>query len=760
MTKKLHKTFYVFALIVMCAMSAFFFSACGKISVEKVELDVTAKTIEIGSTFKLNATITPNNATNTKLHWSSTSESVAIVDGDGNVTGLSAGDTNIIVKTDDGNKIATCSVTVVPATIKVESVSLSETTKELAKGDSFTLVATVNPSDADNKNVSWSSSNANVVTVDNGVVTAVNTGTATITVATVDGGKTAECIVTVPVVQATSITLSADGLSQGLISMWANDQPITIKATVLPANSTQTELVWSSSNEQIATVNNGVISPVAGAKGETIITVKCADNDNIVATCTVNVKIHVESIAFTQDSIEMMRYTLVNPLDMLVFTPANASNKTVTFTSVGGNANIITENGVVNIYALREGVSTITATTEDGEKTATLLVTVHTPVKTLSLNLTQAEITTSSIQLVATAKDKDSKVMTEPEIIWESSDTSLLTVDENGKVSPQGGTGTATITVRAKYTFWNANATCTFTVKNAYVLIEGKDTEYATFEQALEESQNSSTLILHGLVSVIQNNLTISNKKLTIKGFNDYPASANHGPVGLIAKGEEISNILDFLVIENNSDITFQDLTLDGNGALSNVRVLKVDSSNLVLKNVEITNGKFTNRTDAYGNGLMLTGTTTANLVDSYIFGNSFTLDGVDNEDLKDSNPVMYYSQDLFMGSQTLVTIQDSTIEYACKDADEYTREGGSYVIVKSAKDNYINKSYIKNLFLNNTRDLTMKQPAAKLIYYGGKITNLLVLVNKYEGVTKIKYSPNYMYTGDSYTANSIPAGY
>ena len=120
----------------------------------------------------------------------------------------------------------------------------------------------------------------------------------------------------------------------------------------------------------------------------------------------------------------------------------------------------------------------------------------------------------------------------------------------------------------------------------------------------------------------------------------------------------------------------------------------------------------------------------------------------------------MYYSQDLFMGSQTLVTIQDSTIEYACKDADEYTREGGSYVIVKSAKDNYINKSYIKNLFLNNTRDLTMKQPAAKLIYYGGKITNLLVLVNKYEGVTKIKYSPNYMYTGDSYTANSIPAGY
>lgn len=62
------------------------YSFCGEISVEKVELDVTTKTIDTGSTFKLNATITPNDATNTKLLWSSSNRSVASVDNEGKVT--------------------------------------------------------------------------------------------------------------------------------------------------------------------------------------------------------------------------------------------------------------------------------------------------------------------------------------------------------------------------------------------------------------------------------------------------------------------------------------------------------------------------------------------------------------------------------------------------------------------------------------------------------------------------------------------------
>ena len=81
--------------------------------------------------------------------------------------------------------------------IKVEGVSLNVTSIELAEGNQTTLTATVNPSNATNKNVSWTSSDNAVATVANGKVTAVKAGTATITVKTEDGNKTATCTVTV-----------------------------------------------------------------------------------------------------------------------------------------------------------------------------------------------------------------------------------------------------------------------------------------------------------------------------------------------------------------------------------------------------------------------------------------------------------------------------------------------------------------------------------------------------------------------------------
>ena len=84
-----------------------------------------------------------------------------------------------------------------PDTVKVEGVSLNVPSVKLTEGEQTTLTATVNPSDATNKNVSWTSSDNTVATVENGKVTAVKAGTATITVNTEDGNKTATCTVTV-----------------------------------------------------------------------------------------------------------------------------------------------------------------------------------------------------------------------------------------------------------------------------------------------------------------------------------------------------------------------------------------------------------------------------------------------------------------------------------------------------------------------------------------------------------------------------------
>ena len=164
--------------------------------VESVSLNVTSIKLNEGDQTTLTATVNPSNATNKNVTWTSSDNAVATV-ANGKVTAVKAGTATITVKTEDGNKTATCTVTVTAKTYPVESVTLDKTSVELTEGAETTLTATVNPSNATNKNVTWTSSDNAVATVSNGKVTAVKAGTATITVKTEDGNKTATCTVTV-----------------------------------------------------------------------------------------------------------------------------------------------------------------------------------------------------------------------------------------------------------------------------------------------------------------------------------------------------------------------------------------------------------------------------------------------------------------------------------------------------------------------------------------------------------------------------------
>ena len=151
-------------------------------------------TLDVNESETLTATITPSNATDQDVAWSSNNESVATVDQNGEVNAVAPGTANITVTTQDGDKTATCAVTV---TQPVTGVSLDPTSLSLFTGDTATLTATVQPENATNKAVTWASSNPSVATVQDGTVTAKGAGEATITVKTVDGGYTATCAVTV-----------------------------------------------------------------------------------------------------------------------------------------------------------------------------------------------------------------------------------------------------------------------------------------------------------------------------------------------------------------------------------------------------------------------------------------------------------------------------------------------------------------------------------------------------------------------------------
>lgn len=167
-------------------------------AVDTITLDKTELGVIVGKDAALTATVTPADLLTDdakKVTWTSSDTSVATV-ADGKVTGVKAGTATITAEA--GEKTATCKVTVTADTVAVTDVSLDKTSLELEEGAAGTLTATVAPAAATDTTVTWTSSDTGVATVDkNGEVTAVEAGTATITVTTTDGKKTAECKVTV-----------------------------------------------------------------------------------------------------------------------------------------------------------------------------------------------------------------------------------------------------------------------------------------------------------------------------------------------------------------------------------------------------------------------------------------------------------------------------------------------------------------------------------------------------------------------------------
>ena len=171
-----------------------------------------------------------------------------------------------------------------PEMVKVESITLSQTSLELTVDDIETIVATVLPEKAHQK-VTWSSSDETVTIVDeNGVVTAIEEGTAIITCTATDGsGVSATCEVTITpnAILVTDITLSPSSLELFF------GKTATIKATVTPDDAHNKEVIWTSSNEAVATVKDGVVTAVT--YGTTTITCTAKDKSGVSSTCEVRV---------------------------------------------------------------------------------------------------------------------------------------------------------------------------------------------------------------------------------------------------------------------------------------------------------------------------------------------------------------------------------------------------------------------------------------------------------------------------------------
>ena len=251
--------------------------------ITNVSLNFSDLEIRKDSSQGLRATITPKETTDDKtLTWESSNPEVATVSSTGVVTARRPGNAIITVRTSNG-LTDTCNIAVIS---QITSVHLNLTAITLDEGVSQTLRATINPSDTtDDKTLIWKSSNTNVATVDQeGKVTAVKEGVATITVTTVNGRR-AECKITV---NKPSENIPIESVSLDKTTLTLEEQEAeTLVATINPSNTTDdTTLTWKSSNPEVATVDQeGKVTAVK--EGTTTITVTTVNGKE--ATCTVTV---------------------------------------------------------------------------------------------------------------------------------------------------------------------------------------------------------------------------------------------------------------------------------------------------------------------------------------------------------------------------------------------------------------------------------------------------------------------------------------
>ena len=421
------------AVVVLLTMS----TGCTKEEVvSSIKLSHSSVALSLGETVTLIATVYPEDAVDKTVTWSSSNSSVASVVG-GKVAALSVGSAVITAKA--GNCSAVCAVTV--STVEVSKIELSQTSLTLFEGDTVQLTATVYPENATDKTVMWSSSDTSVVTVDNGKITAISIGSATVTARS--GNVTAGCSVKVNPVDVSLIELS-----QTSVTLLVGES-VELTATVYPENATYQTVTWSSSDTDVVIVDDGKVTALS--PGFATVT---ARSGNAEAECSVTVNpVEVTSIELSQTSVSLLVGESVE-LTATVY-PENATDKTVTWSSSSPSVAAVVDGKVT---ALSPGSATVTA--RSGNAVAECAVTVS-PVEVTSIKLSHTSVTLSTgetIELTATVYPENAADKT---ITWSSSNPGVATVVD-GRVTALT-IGSATITAQSSN---GLSATCRVTVES------------------------------------------------------------------------------------------------------------------------------------------------------------------------------------------------------------------------------------------------------------------------------------------------------
>ncbi len=472
-----------------------------------IALSKNEATINKGSILTLTANKQPAGISdNSPINWSSSNPSIATVV-DGKVNAVSVGEAVITAECKGFSD--TCKVTIInPMT----GISLNKSTLSLNKGEKFTLTASKNPVDAtDSTPITFSSANGGVATVDgNGVVTAVSNGDTVITATC--GSFTATCKVTV------ENLLTGLKIDKTLVTIDKN-QTIQLNVQKDPIDTSNTDaIVWESSDEKVATVNeNGLVTGVGN--GKTTIKASCGGFE---VTCEVTVLVHIESIQITNGDITLYKG---QSEDLSVeFNPTDFSDSRTLIWSTDNEDVVLLSNGTVT--AKNVGKAKITAETVNGKK-ASIIVTVP-EIKadklTLNKNITTIE---KGENETLTAKILPEDTTDNMTVFWSVSNEDIINVDQNGLVTAIAP-GTAVVTAKAG----DLEDTCTVTVTSTLqsIVLNKNNIE-------LEVGDTAEPLV----VTLNPVDATIENAEIKWESLNPAVAKIDeNGAVTAIAPGTAI----------------------------------------------------------------------------------------------------------------------------------------------------------------------------------------------------------------------------
>ena len=409
-----------------------------------------------------------------------------------------------------------------PTDVKLNSIYLNTTEMNLQVGTEASaktgyISVVYNPGNVTDKVLYWESSNNKVATVNEGNVTAVGEGTAIITAKSRDGNKTANCKVNVIKIDKAlrAITMNTNKISLNV------GETGWVGVTYNPSDASDKVLYWSSSDESVAKVNEGVVTAIG--EGKAILTATARAGGK-TASCTVTVEnpnfVHIDEIKMKTEELNLNKGE--NGWIGVTYNPSNASNKVLTWKSSNEDVAIVREG---NVKAVGEGTAILTATSEDGGKTASCKVIVtggkkhleNIALKTTTLEMKPGEGKTIYVEY--NPSDVEDKVL-----YWTSNNEKVVTVRE-GYVKAVGE-GTTTITATSRD--GNKTATCKITVSDGTVKLQNIKLSSST--EILKKGEQKT-------IYVTYNPSNVTDKTLYWTSSDEKVATIREGFVKAIGDG-------------------------------------------------------------------------------------------------------------------------------------------------------------------------------------------------------------------------------